>query len=124
VAIRFQRVIPLLRIFNVDKAREFYVDFLGFSVDFEHRLESNAPLIMQVSRGDLVIRLSEHYGDSTPGAAFQIDVTGIDDLAAELAAKRYRYSKPAVLKTPWNTRVLSLIDPFSNRLTFSEVIAS
>ncbi len=25
--------IPVLRIFSVDKAKEFYLDFLGFSVD-------------------------------------------------------------------------------------------
>src|SRR5687768_17254474 len=26
--------IPVLRVFSVDKAREFYVDFLGFALDF------------------------------------------------------------------------------------------
>jgi catechol 2,3-dioxygenase-like lactoylglutathione lyase family enzyme len=32
----FKRVVPILRIFDVAKTREFYVDYLGFSVDFEH----------------------------------------------------------------------------------------
>ncbi|HBO82442.1 MAG TPA: glyoxalase/bleomycin resistance/extradiol dioxygenase family protein, partial [Cupriavidus sp.] len=27
--------IPILRIFSVEKAREFYLDFLGFQVDWE-----------------------------------------------------------------------------------------
>jgi len=31
--------IPLLRIFSETKAKEFYIDFLGFSVDWEHRFE-------------------------------------------------------------------------------------
>jgi catechol 2,3-dioxygenase-like lactoylglutathione lyase family enzyme len=30
---------PILRIFDEAKAREFYVDFLGFKVDWEHRFE-------------------------------------------------------------------------------------
>jgi hypothetical protein len=40
------RVIPTLRMFDVAKAREFYLDYLGFTVDFEHRFHDNAPLFM------------------------------------------------------------------------------
>ncbi|MFP3560523.1 glyoxalase superfamily protein, partial [Paraburkholderia sp. SIMBA_049] len=36
--------VPIIRIFSEDKAREFYVDFLGFSVDWEHRFGDNFPL--------------------------------------------------------------------------------
>ena len=54
--------IPVFRIFSVEKAREFYLDFLGFKVDFEHRFEPELPLFMQVSRGDCVLQLSEHHG--------------------------------------------------------------
>lgn len=39
------KVIPILRIFDEAKAREFYIDWLGFSVDWEHRFNSNTPLI-------------------------------------------------------------------------------
>ena len=38
--------IPVLRIFSVDKAREFYMDFLGFSLDWEHRFSPDLPLYM------------------------------------------------------------------------------
>jgi Glyoxalase superfamily protein len=34
--------IPILRIFDVTKAREFYLDFLGFRVDWEARF--NEPI--------------------------------------------------------------------------------
>ena len=33
----FERVIPVFRIFSVEKAREFYLDFLGFKIDWEAR---------------------------------------------------------------------------------------
>jgi hypothetical protein len=33
------RVTPILRSFDEAKGREFYVDFLGFKVDWEHRFE-------------------------------------------------------------------------------------
>ena len=43
-AVTFDRPIPILRMFDEAKAREFYLDFLGFSVEFEHRFEADLPL--------------------------------------------------------------------------------
>jgi hypothetical protein len=34
---------PIIRIFSVDKAKEFYLDFLGFSLEWEHRFEKDFP---------------------------------------------------------------------------------
>ena len=31
------KTVPILRMFDEAKAKEFYVDFLGFAVDWEHR---------------------------------------------------------------------------------------
>lgn len=33
----FGKTTPILRIFDEKKASEFYVDVLGFTVDWEHR---------------------------------------------------------------------------------------
>ena len=55
----FPPVIPILRSFDEGKAREFYIQWLGFQVDFEHRFHDDAPLFMGISRDDLVIFLSE-----------------------------------------------------------------
>jgi hypothetical protein len=41
MTIAFQKTIPILRIFSVEKAKEFYVGYLGFSVDWEHHFEDN-----------------------------------------------------------------------------------
>ena len=60
-------VVPILRMFDIAKAREFYVDFLGFTWDWEHRFDDNAPLYAQISRAGIVIHLSEHHGDGAPG---------------------------------------------------------
>jgi hypothetical protein len=43
MAVTFDRIIPILRIFSIGKAKEFYVDFLGFTIDWEHRFEDKAP---------------------------------------------------------------------------------
>ena len=41
--------IPTFRIKDYKKAIEFYVDFLGFSIDWEHRFGDAEPVYMQVS---------------------------------------------------------------------------
>jgi catechol 2,3-dioxygenase-like lactoylglutathione lyase family enzyme len=112
--------IPILRIFSEEKAREFYIDWLGFSVDWEHRFEPDMPLYMQISRGDLVLHLSEHHGDASPGARVFVHVTGLAQLHQEIMAKDYRYMRPSIGRTPWDANEMTLIDPFTNRLSLNE----
>jgi len=45
--------IPILRITDVQRAKQFYEEFLGFEVDCEHYYEGGAPVYMQLSRDDL-----------------------------------------------------------------------
>ena len=90
----FLQTIPILRIFDVAKAKDFYLDYLGFRADWEHRFEAGLPLYMQVSRGGCVLHLSEHHGDACPGAAVFLRVRGLEAWHAELRAKDYRYQRP------------------------------
>ena len=116
----FRRVIPILRIFAVDKAMEFYVDFLGFKVDWEHRFGDNFPLYAQISRGNLLLHLSEHHGDASPGSTVFVWMRGIAAYHDELTAKDYRYNKPGLEDAPWDAKMMQVSDPFGNRLRFSE----
>lgn len=117
---RVLQTVPLLRIFDVAKAREFYVEYLGFRVDWEHRFEPTAPLYMQVSRDTCVLHLTEHHGDCSPAGTVFVRVTGIDDFHRELGATGYRYMRPGVERAPWNAKLMEVIDPFGNRLRFNE----
>lgn len=124
MSIKFRCTVPILRMFDVRKAKEFYVGFLGFKIDFEHRFEPGTPLYMGLSRGDLYLHLSEHYGDGNPGAVVYVDMTGIDDFHREITAKKYKYLRPGIETMPWNARMMQVIDPFGNRIRFSENIPS
>jgi uncharacterized glyoxalase superfamily protein PhnB len=120
----FRKTTPLLRIFDEGKAREFYVDFLGFNVDWEHRFEPGLPLYMQVSRDGCVLHLSEHHGDCSPGAAIRIETDGLDAFHSELSSKKYNYARLGIENMPWGTRDMSVKDPFGNRLTFTTSIGT
>jgi catechol 2,3-dioxygenase-like lactoylglutathione lyase family enzyme len=115
----FSPPLPIFRIFDVDRAMEFYVGFLGFEVDWEHRFGDAFPLYCQLSRGAFRMHLSEHSGDASPGAKAFAPIRGIDAFHAELAAKPYRYNRPAIQEQPWG-REVEVTDPFSNRIAFCE----
>lgn len=116
----FSAAIPLFRIFSEDKAKEFYIDFLGFSIDWEHRFEANFPLYIQIRRGNLLIHLTEHHGDATPGSTIFVPASTIVELQEELAGKDYRYAKPSLQDQDWG-QVLEVTDPFGNRIRFCEL---
>jgi uncharacterized glyoxalase superfamily protein PhnB len=116
----FKPAVPILRMFSVEKAREFYLDFLGFELSWEHRFEDDLPLYMQVERGGTVLHLSEHHEDGSPGAIAFVPMRGLDAFQRELAAKDYTFFKPAIEDVPWGARWMVVTDPFGNRLRFNE----
>lgn len=115
----FAAPIPVLRIFDVAKAMEFYVDFLGCSLDWEHEFAPGMPKYIQVSRGDLVLHLSEHHGDGSPGVVVYVPTAGVRELHAELTAKDYPFLQPGISDDEIGTRI-EVLDPFGNRLRFNE----
>ena len=117
------QVTPILRIFDEVKAREFYLEFLGFTLNFEHRFEDNAPLYIGIERDDCALHLSAHHGDATPGSHIRIDTTRLAEFQQELATKNYMYNRPGIEKGPAGEEV-TVIDPFSNRLTFTDTRSS
>jgi uncharacterized glyoxalase superfamily protein PhnB len=117
-----QKVIPILRIFDYKKAIEFYVDWLEFKIDWEHTFEDNTPIYMQLSKEGITLHLSEHHGDSTPGARVYIECTGLKEYHQLLIDKKYKNNKPGLEKTFYGTWCMEVIDPFANRLTFNERI--
>lgn len=122
--IRFDETIPVLRIFDIAKAREFYEGFLGMSWDWERGFEPELPVFAQVSRGGLVLFPSEHFGDGTPGTKLILRMGGVAAFREELLAKAYRHARPGLHDRPWGWRDMEVADPFGNRLVFSERIAA
>jgi hypothetical protein len=82
-------------------------------------VSGGAPLYMQLSRGDLLIHLSEHHGDASPGTTRFCSMHGIAAFYAELIGKNYRNNRLGLEKQGWGLEV-TVNDPFGNRLRFCE----
>jgi len=118
-AVAFGPTCPIMRIFDEVKAREFYLGFLGMRLDWEARFTPDAPLYAQVSRAGLILHLSEHHGDATPGSTVFVATAGLRSYHAELAARPYRFYHPSIERRDWGLE-MSVTDPFGNRIRFTE----
>ena len=110
---------PILSSSDKDKAKEFYVNFLEFEIEFEHRFEENFPLYLGLIKGGFRLHLSEHYGDSNPGAPIRIEIENLELFQKALLNKNYKYSRPSIIKQDWGTMEMIIKDPFGNKLIFS-----
>lgn len=122
--------IPVLRVFDEAKAKEFYVDFLGFTLDFGGPAGGpGTDFYGQVSRPGTTLHLSQSPYDPGPGATIDIWLAGLDEVRQELLnfvlSKNIRIfgpaiSVPEIVDVHWGARVLVISDPFGNHLRLSE----
>lgn len=110
----------MLRVQDEARAREFYVDYLGFEVEWEHRFEPGMPLYLRMRRGQAVLDLSEHHGDGTPGTVVWVPVAGADALHAELSRRPHARLRPGIDRDAPGGPTIELVDPFGNVLRLCE----
>lgn len=116
----FLTTIPIMRIFDVAKAKDFYVGFLGFTVDWEHHFAGGSPVYLQISKDDLILHLSEHHSDCCPGSTVFVWMQGITDFHATITSRGYGYMRPGIERTFYNSFCVEVTDPFGNRIRFNE----
>ena len=119
---RISTPVPLLRMFEAAAAYDFYLDYLGFEVLWEHRFEPDLPLYARIRRDAATIDLTEHHGDGTPGSVVYVRVRGLVAYHRELAAKNYGYLRPGLERGHEgdDSLALTVTDPFGNSLRFAE----
>lgn len=113
-----QLVTPQLRSTNWERTRAFYVDGLGFHVDWQHQFEPDFPVFAQVSLDGRALFLTEHTGDCQVGGAAYIVVDDVDAFYRTITSRGVRVDDPPQ-DAPWGVREMSLADPDGNRLRFA-----
>ena len=118
-------VTPIFRIADYQQAVAFYIDWLGFRIDWEDR-PANGPLYMQVSRGSIVLHLAAHEAERDSCGSMAIaEVNGLFVLHRNLLQRNPPCPPPHLERTTWSDKVMQtqVTDPFGNRLVFVEACA-
>ncbi len=103
---------------NWERTRAFYVDGLGFTVDWTHQFEPNFPVFAAVSRDGVTLFLTEHSGDCLPGGACYIVLDDVDAYFLEVSGQGVEPAE-APHDAPWGTREMLVVDRDDNRLRFA-----
>lgn len=112
-----QRVFPTLRITDYDRSKSFYIDGLGFHIDWEHRFEPPLPVFMQITRGGMSLFLSQHSGDCQVGGAVYFFIDDVDEWHRSFLQRGVHPQDPPQ-NTSYGLREMCVVDPDGNRLRF------
>src|ERR1022692_1435708 len=105
------QTIPILRIFDYQKAVAFYVEWMEFKIMWEHVFEEHSPKYLEVVRDGVTLHLSEHHGDASPGAKIFLWCSGLSDYHSMLLDKKYRHNRPSLEETFYGSWCMEVIDP-------------
>ena len=123
ISFRFESSIPVLKMLDETRTKAFYLDYLGYEVDWEHRFipdSLSSPLYMQIRKGDSVLHLNGHADKQAPIAEVRIPVHGLEMFCQWLCEKTTSDEKPEVVDPRYEGKKtdMNLIDPSGNLLVF------
>jgi catechol 2,3-dioxygenase-like lactoylglutathione lyase family enzyme len=110
-----ERAVPILPVDDLDVARRFYVDQLGFAAGWEYRSESGTEGLLGVQRGGMKITLDCPMSGHGRDACVSLEVVNADAYYEEWASRGVPMKrKPR--DEDWGARTFDVIDPFGNTI--------
>jgi catechol 2,3-dioxygenase-like lactoylglutathione lyase family enzyme len=108
---------------DVDRAKAFYTERLGFTADHDHQVDEHLRFVQLTPPGSACsIAIGTGVVDTEPGSVHGLQLV-VDDIGAARAELRARGAEPGdVQDLPWG-RFLFLADPDGNRWAVQEVQA-
>ncbi|MFY9622361.1 MAG: glyoxalase superfamily protein [Pyrinomonadaceae bacterium] len=112
-ALKMERAIPILPADDLRIAKEFYVDRLGFEVNFE-ATEDGTTGLLGVNRGTISLTLDCPMSGHGREACVSLQVEDADAYYDEWR-DRVEIRRPPK-NEPWGARTFDVIDPFGNTI--------
>ncbi len=117
----FESSIPVLRMLDEETSKRFYVELLGYEIDWEHRFRDSpdSPLYLQVRQGASVLHLNGHADKNAPTAEIRIPVRQLDAYCQTLR-ERSGNRDIEIVDPRYEGRPtdLNLYDPSGNLIVF------
>ncbi len=109
-----QTIIPTLRISDLGPSQTFYVDGLGFQVDWQWQQSADKPTVLQISCNGQRIYLTQHP-ECKQGGLVYFYVDDVDLWYSEILKKSIAVDALPEDK-PWGNREMQLSDPDKNTI--------
>ncbi|MFQ4138602.1 glyoxalase superfamily protein [Nodosilinea sp. PGN35] len=113
-----QRVIPALRITQYERSKAFYLDQLGFELEWEHRFAPHLPVFMAVVCDRMRLYLSAHAGDCQVGGLVHFVVPEVETWHQDFLKRGVPVTVPP--NNDLGFWQMTIADPDGNQLRFME----
>ncbi len=118
---KLESIAPVFAITDVQRARDFYTETLGFSIAFEWADEEGGPIRYVILRqNDCDLHLSQ--SETAHRAIAYFFMHGVEDYYETVKAAGATISQD-LKDWPWNMREFEVTDPDGNRLIFGQDIS-
>ena len=118
---QIETMVPVFGIASYADAKAHYVDWLGFTVDWEWREAEGQPVIMAISRDAAAFMLNE-YDEPAPSTV-TLKVDDLGSLAAEWNGRRPG-SVEVAIEPPYEFPAVLIRDPCGNALHFQQSLTA
>lgn len=116
----FSSPVPVFGIDKSEEAKKHYIDWLGFTLDWEWREAPGKPVIMHISRGEVAIMMNQAAPEAK-GSNLTIQVSDLKSYKDELN-KRKPGSAKLIVGPPYDIPSMYVTDPFGNFIDFQQPI--
>lgn len=130
---KFNKLIPELTVFNIEKSKWFYTEILGFKIEYERLNDKfiflslgEAQFMLQEINGNWNVgELKYPFGN---GVNFQIEVDNIDDIVSTMKEKDIELFKDVFNSSyqcdniTYIEKEIIVLDPDGYMLRFSETV--
>jgi uncharacterized glyoxalase superfamily protein PhnB len=107
--------VPVLPIDDLDVAKRFYVDQLGFSLSWEYRDDDKRVGMLGVQRGGMKITLDWPMSGHGRNACVSLEVESADAYFDEWTKRGVDVGRPP-RNEEWGARTFGVTDPFGNTI--------
>lgn len=118
---QIEAMVPVFGIASYADAKAHYVDWLGFTIDWEWREAEGQPVIMAISRDQAAFMLNE-YDEPAPSTV-TLKVDDLASLAAEWNGRRPG-SVEVAIEPPYEFPAVLIRDPCGNALHFQQSLTA
>jgi len=112
-----ERIVPIIKVSELNTALNFYCSVLGFDKDFHYRASPDGPDYVGVSLNGRQLHVSTFSGDGKGPATIYIYVDDVDGLYARFCARGLPKDHEPINQA-WGQREVYVRDPDGNTLRF------
>lgn len=111
-----------LHVENISRSLKFYIDKLGFILEWHHQLKPGEPRIAQLSAEDQHLLLSEFGGDGESKAVVEFATANLSDVHKKVAGRGIDMVFTSGDQD--SAAGIEVADPDGNRLRFRQALSS